>query len=182
MRTQLIPLFMVVVIIMLSACGSPDDPTKSSGVDPNEVLMRWEKIGLTIDIPWKKSNFPSDAYTYIAQARAHVGSTGSSGFKTEIEGEILGHAASKAHTISVGLEIWNANSEATGVELAIKTIKSIFGDTADKKHVPEEVIEAFRSGQALTHGDWEVSDESTDKLKEIRVYYRPGSSGGESGS
>lgn len=152
------------------------EPTQSKDVDPNEVVKRWKKIGLTVEIPWRRSNFPSDDYTYISQARGHVGTPGSYGFKTEVECELLGHTSSKSYQASVGLEVWNPKSEPAGLELAIKAIVAIGHD------VPDEVMKAFKSGSELSHGDWEVADQSTDKLNEIRVYYRPGSGDDKDGS
>lgn len=167
---------MLTLAIFLSTPALADDQVKSENVDPKEVVKQWKKIGLTVEIPWRRSNFPSDDYTYISQARGHVGSPGSSGFRTEVECEMLGHTSSKPHQISVGLEVWNTRSEDAGRNLAIKAIKAIGVE------VPNNIIDAFKSGRELTEDDWEVADESTNKLKEIRVYYRPASSDGKSGS
>ena len=182
MNTYFLTLLAAAFTLLLVSPALAQDATKPSNLDPGEVVKRWKEVGLTIEIPWRRSNFPDEDYTYISQARGHVGSTGSSGYKTEVECEMIGHTASKPHQVSVGLEVWNSNSEAAGLEIAVKAIRAIKGDTPDEEGVPDEVIEAFMSGSVMKHGDWEVADESTKKLKEFRVYYRPGTSDDSSGN
>lgn len=166
MRAHSISLLIIFLTVAFSGSTLAESQAKDEHVNPNQVVNQWKRIGLAVEIPWRKSNFPSDDYTYISQARSHVGSTGSSGFKTEVEAEILGHTSSKPHQISVGIEVWNPQSEMIGRNLAVKAISAIGVD------VPNEVMKSFKSGKKYVKGDWEVANESTDKIKEIRVYYR----------
>lgn len=163
LRIELV-MILVMAIMSFGAIAKED----VSNPDPSRLVARWKDVGFKVELPWRKSRSPGKDYTYIAQCRAHVGAPGPSGFKTEITCEILGRERSKAHTILVGLEIWNKDSERDGRFMVIKAIETIGVD------VPDEVIRAFVDAKEVSVGEWRVVDESTKKLKEIRVYYHPG--------
>ena len=144
-----------------------DEDASTQPLPPTVVVDRWRRIGLTVEIPWRQSQFPGPDYTYISQCRGWVGTEGKSLFKTEIECEILGHPPDKATQYSVGLELWNEEYASEGNELALKAVDQI-GVVP-----PEPVIEAFKNRQGIRHKNWEVQVDSSPKMFEITLYFRP---------
>lgn len=136
-------------------------------LDPTRIVKGWKQIGLKVEVPWRRSNYPTDDYTYISQCRGYVGPKGPSGFETEVTCELFGHRSTTAHQVMVGIELWNPRTATEGQALAIRAIEAI------GEEVPATVIEAFRDGRSMASGPWEVVNESSNTLKEILVYYRP---------
>ena len=136
-----------------------DQTNRDSRSHPEMLFERWGEMGIREETTWGRSNFPNEEYTYIGQSRAYFG-------LNEVCCEILSHNPDSADQILVGVELRTDDSEELTLRRAVEAIRVI------DRNVPEEVINAFLAGTEIQQGKWEVRDESTLGLTEIRLYYR----------
>lgn len=174
-------LVIIIILLIVMVCSGlfTDDLGKNTRLDvphntlvntePYRLVQRWKAIGFQVDIPWKLSAAPGPDYSYISQCRGHVGQVGSTGNSTEITSEVLGHSPSDYHEIAIGIEFWNPESQEAGYRMAMLAVEQIGVSP------PDEVVDAFHSGTPVKLAEWEVANESTETIREIRLYYRPSS-------
>ena len=127
-------------------------------IDPINLLQIWTNLGITNETPWRKSNYPGSDYTYIGISRKAIKSN-------EVTCEILSHSSDHSEQILIGVEIRDTQHAEDAFLLAGDAIKGIGVEA------PVEVLAAFNVAAPIKMEEWEVRDESTSSVKEIRLYF-----------